>query len=60
MVRTEHGPVQVDVPRDRAGSFEPKLILKHSRQFAGFDDEIVSMHARASQFAISFEARIPE
>ncbi len=45
-VRTGHGPVPIEVPRDRDGSFEPKLIPKHSRQFAGFDDKIVSMYAR--------------
>ena len=45
-VRTGQGPVQIEVPRDREGSFEPKLIPKHSRQFAGFDDKIISMYAR--------------
>ena len=45
-VRTGHGPVPIEVPRDRDGSFEPKLIPKHSRQFAGFDDKIISMYAR--------------
>ena len=45
-VRTGHGPVPIEVPRDRDGSFEPKLIPKHSRQFAGFDDKIVLMYAR--------------
>lgn len=45
-VRTDHGPVEVRVPRDREGSFEPKLIPKHQRSFAGFDDKIISMYAR--------------
>jgi putative transposase len=45
-VRTGHGPIQIEIPRDREGSFEPKLIPKHSRQFSGFDDKIVSMYAR--------------
>lgn len=45
-VRTGHGSVPIEVPRDRDGSFEPKLIPKHSRQFAGFDDKILSMYAR--------------
>lgn len=34
------------MPRDRAGSFEPQLIPKHERRFAGFDERIVSMYAR--------------
>ncbi|WP_170873537.1 transposase, partial [Salmonella enterica] len=33
-------------PRDRTGTFEPQLIPKHERRFAGFDDRIVSMYAR--------------
>jgi putative transposase len=45
-VLTDEGPVRIDVPRDRAGTFEPQLIPKHERRFAGFDDRIVSMYAR--------------
>ena len=35
-----------DVPRDRAGTFDPKLIAKYQRRFPGFDDKIISMYAR--------------
>lgn len=45
-VRTDHGEVEVSVPRDRDGSFEPQLIAKHERQFGGFDDKILAMYAR--------------
>jgi putative transposase len=45
-VLTDDGPVRIEVPRDRAGTFEPQLIPKHERRFAGFDDKIVSMYAR--------------
>lgn len=45
-VLTEGGPLQIDVPRDREGSFEPILIPKHERRFTGFDDKIVAMYAR--------------
>ena len=34
------------VPRDRAGTFDPKLIAKYQRRFPDFDDKIVSMYAR--------------
>jgi len=40
------GPLRIEVPRDRAGSFEPVLIPKHERRFTGFDDKIVAMYAR--------------
>jgi len=45
-VLTDEGPLRIDVPRDRAGTFEPQLIPKHERRFAGFDERIVSMYAR--------------
>ena len=45
-VLTDDGPLRIDVPRDRAGQFEPKLIGKHERRFTGFDDKIVAMYAR--------------
>lgn len=43
---TEHGPVRVELPRDRDGSFAPILIPKHERRFTGFDDRIIAMYAR--------------
>jgi putative transposase len=45
-LRTEHGPVTVEVPRDRDGSYSPQIVPKHQRQFNGFDDKILSMYAR--------------
>jgi len=45
-VLTDDGPLRIDVPRDRTGTFEPQLIPKHERRFAGFDERIVSMYAR--------------
>jgi len=45
-VMTEDGPLRIDVPRDRDGSFEPLLIAKHERRFTGFDDKIIAMYAR--------------
>ena len=45
-VLTEDGPLRIDVPRDRSGSFEPTLIPKHERRFTGFDDKILAMYAR--------------
>jgi transposase-like protein len=45
-VLTDDGPLALDVPRDRAGTFEPRLIAKHERRFAGFDDKILALYAR--------------
>ena len=45
-VMTGDGPLRLDVPRDRDGSFEPLLIGKHERRFTGFDDKIIAMYAR--------------
>lgn len=45
-VITYRGPVRVEVPRDRDGSFEPILIPKHERRFTGFDERIIAMYAR--------------
>ena len=43
---TDHGPVEVELPRDREGSFEPQIVPKQQRRFEGFDDKIISMYAR--------------
>jgi putative transposase len=43
---TDDGPLRIDVPRDREGSFEPQIIGKHERRFTGFDQKIVAMYAR--------------
>ncbi len=45
-VLTEDGEVQIEVPRDRAGTFEPHLIPKGQTRFDGFDDKIISLYAR--------------
>jgi transposase-like protein len=45
-VLTDDGPLPIEVPRDRAGTFEPRLIAKHERRFTGFDDTILALYAR--------------
>ena len=42
---TEHGEVPVEMPRDRNGSFEPRIVEKGQTHFDGFDDKIISMYA---------------
>jgi putative transposase len=43
---TEHGPVPIDTPRDRDGSFEPKIVRKRQRRFEGFDEKILALYSR--------------
>ena len=45
-VRTEVGDVRLLVPRDRRGSFEPRIVPKHARRVAGFDEAIISLYAK--------------
>jgi putative transposase len=45
-VQTETGPVEIQVPRDREGSFEPKLVKKHQRRLEGFDEKVIALYAR--------------
>lgn len=45
-LETEQGEMVVQVPRDRNATFEPQIVRKHQRRFAGFDDKIISMYAR--------------
>jgi putative transposase len=45
-VLTEAGPVQVEVPRDRDGSFAPRIVPKRQRRLDGVDDLVVSLSAK--------------
>jgi putative transposase len=43
---TEHGEVPIDTPRDRAGTFEPRIVRKRQRRFEGFDEKILALYSR--------------
>ena len=43
---TDSGPVQIQAPRDRDGSFEPRLVRKRQRRFEGFDEKILALYSR--------------
>jgi putative transposase len=45
-IQGDFGTVEIEVPRDRNGTYDPKIIPKHARRFAGFDGKILSMYAR--------------
>jgi transposase-like protein len=43
---TEVGPVGIEVPRDRDGSFTPAIVAKRQRRFGGIDDLVISLTAK--------------
>jgi putative transposase len=45
-VLTDIGPVALEVPRDRDGSFQPKIVRKRQRRLGGVDDLVVSLVAK--------------
>jgi putative transposase len=45
-VLTPEGPLELSIPRDRHGRFDPALIGKYRRRFPGFDDKIIALYAR--------------
>lgn len=64
-VLTEIGPVEVEVPRDREGSFDPVIVRKRQRRLSGIDAIVLSLTARglttgevAAHFAEVYGARV--
>jgi putative transposase len=47
MLVTDHGAVPIETPRDRNGSFEPRIVRKGQRRFQGVDDKILALYSRA-------------
>ncbi|WP_346540087.1 transposase [Micromonospora sp. DPT] len=45
-VLTDVGPVEIDVPRDREGSFAPQIVKKRQRRLSGVDDMVISLSAK--------------
>lgn len=46
MVLTEIGPVEIEVPKDHDGSFEPVIVPKRKRRLGGVDQIVLSLTAR--------------
>jgi len=44
-IETDQGPVELTVPRDRAGTFEPAVVKKRQRRLEGFDDKVLALYA---------------
>ncbi|NLA83989.1 MAG: IS256 family transposase [Clostridiales bacterium] len=45
-VRSELGPVELNIPRDRKGKFEPKIVPKYKRDVSGIEEKVISLYAR--------------
>ena len=45
-VHSNHGKMDLTIPRDRQGEFEPVLVPKHQRRLAGLDEKILALYAR--------------
>jgi putative transposase len=45
-IQGNFGSAEIEVPRDRNGSFQPQIVPPHERRFTGFDDKILSLYAR--------------
>ena len=43
---TEVGPVEIDVPRDRDATFEPRIVGKRKRRLSGVDELVISLSAK--------------
>jgi len=45
-LKSNYGNVELEIPRDRNGEFEPIIVKKHQRSVSSFDDKIISMYAK--------------
>lgn len=45
-LKGDFGEAEIEVPRDRNGSFQPQIVPPHERRFPGFDDKILSLYSR--------------
>ncbi len=45
-IQSKDGALELSIPRDRNGSFEPLLVPKHERRLAGLDEKIIALYAR--------------
>lgn len=45
-VKTDRAEIELDIPRDRQGTFEPQAVKKRQRRLAGFDDKVLSLYGK--------------
>ena len=45
-LKTEYGPLRLDIPRDRHSTFDPVVVPEHCRSFGKIDEQIITMYSR--------------
>ncbi len=45
-LKSQYGEFQIDVPRDRNGEFEPKIVPKYQRDVSGIEEKVISLYGR--------------
>ena len=45
-LKSQYGEFQIDVPRDRNGEFEPKIVPKYQRDVSGIEEQVISLYGR--------------
>ena len=49
-INSSHGKIELSIPRDRKGEYEPVVVKKHQRSIASIEDRILSMYARGMTY----------
>lgn len=44
-IKSELGPIKIDIPRDRNGEFEPKIVPKYQRNINGIEEKVTALYA---------------
>lgn len=45
-VRSEYGEIELDIPRDRDGEFDPLIVKKHQKNVSGIEEQVISLYAK--------------
>jgi len=58
-VRSELGPIELNIPRDRKGEFGPKIVPKHKRDVSGIEEKVISLYARGLSTSVKAASWCP-
>jgi putative transposase len=45
-MKTKYGNIEMDIPRDRKGEFEPRIVPKYQRNISGIEEKVIALYAR--------------